>query len=231
MAHRGEMRNMTSGDGATVGCYHVQPQGVARRGGLVLVMEIFGVNDHIKELCDSYAAEGFEVLSPQLYDRVERGFAVGYAPEDIQRGLALRSRNSYDNTVTDVQMCIDELKARGPVVCTGFCYGGSVTWLAAGRCRDLAAAAGFYGGAIKDFLNERPRCPTILHFGEKDASIPLADVERIRGTHPEVTVYVYEGADHGFCSDRRQNYDEAACRLARERTLAHFDTYLHPQGR
>lgn len=221
MSHRGRMIEVTSGDGARIGCYHVEAQG-PRKGGLVLVMEIFGVTDHIKDRCDAFAADGFEVLSPQLYDRIERDFTTGYSQDDIQRALAMRARNSYDNTALDAQACIDMLAPRGKVFCTGYCYGGSVTWVTACRCTGLAAASGYYGGAIKDFLDETPRCPTILHFGEKDPGIPLSDVERIRAAHPEVEVHVYEGADHGFQSDRPTHYRAEAARLARQRTLDLF---------
>ena len=222
MTHRGRMIEVGSGDGARIGCYHVEPPGT-RKAGLVLVMEIFGVTNHIKDLCDAYAAEGYEVLSPQLYDRIERDVTTGYSPEDVQRALAIRARNSYDNTTLDVQACIDVLKARGPVACVGFCYGGSVTWVAACRCSDLACASSYYGAAIKDFLEETPRCPIMLQFGEKDASIPMEVVDRLRAKHPRAIVHVYPGAEHGFQSDRPQHHSAEASRLARERTLAFFD--------
>ena len=221
MALKGNTITLKSGDGAEIDCYHVAAEG-DRRGGLVLIMEIFGVTDHIKELCDGYAAEGYEVLSPAIYDRQVKGFEATYSDEDIKKSLEIRAANSYENTVLDAQMCIDFLKPRGPVYMTGYCYGGSITWVAACRADGLAAAAGYYGGAIKDFIDEKPKCPTILHFGEKDASIPMDDVRRIEQAHPDVAVYVYD-ADHGFNSDRRQHYDAGCAKLARERTIALFE--------
>ncbi len=220
MTLKGSTLTLTSGDGARIDCYHVVPEG-ERKGGLVLIMEIFGVTEHIKEMCDRFAEDGYEVLSPALYDRQQKNYQAGYAPEDIQRSLEMRAANPYDNTVLDVQMCIDALKDKGPVFVTGYCYGGTVAWLAACRCHDLTAAAGYYGGAIKDFIDEQPKCPIILHFGEHDHSIPMTNVAAIRQAHPDVPVYIYD-AGHGFNSDRRADYNEAAAELARKRTLDHF---------
>ena len=220
MTLKGKMIQLKSGDGADIDCYHVEAEGT-RKGGLVLIMEIFGVTNHIKEVCDGYAADGYEVLSPAIYDRIEKGFEATYDQADIQKSLDLRAKNTYENTTLDSQMCIDYLKPKGSVYITGYCYGGTVAWVSACHCTDLAAASGYYGGAIKDFIDEKPTCPTILHFGEKDASIPMDDVRRIEAAHPDVEVYVYD-ADHGFNSDRRQNYDEACAKLAKDRTLAHF---------
>jgi carboxymethylenebutenolidase len=227
MALKGRMTTLKSGDGAAIGCYHVKAQGVpadGKRRGLVLIMEIFGVTRHIKELCDGYAAHGFDVLAPQLYDRQVKDFQSTYSQEDIQKSLEYRAGNSYENTVLDAQMCIDRLRADGceKVFITGYCYGGSVAWLAACRARGLDAASCYYGGAIKNFIDETPICPTICHFGRKDKSIPMDVVERIEKAHPEVKVYVYD-ADHGFNSDRRNNYDRAAAELALKRTLALFN--------
>ena len=221
MSTKGRMISMTMSDGASIGVYHVEPQG-PRRGGLVLVQEIFGVTDHIKEQCDLYAAEGYEVLAPALFDREVPGFQASYSAEDIQEAIKIaRDQHPFDRSVADVQTCIDALKDKGPVFITGYCYGGSVTWAAACRCEGLAAAAGYYGRLIPDMVDETPRCPTILHFGKHDASIPLDGVEKVRAAHPEVQVYLYD-AGHGFNSDRRSDYHEPSARLARERTLALF---------
>lgn len=223
MARKGTEITLTSGDGAEILCYHAKAEGT-RKGGLVLIMEIFGVTAHIKDLCDDYAARGYDVLSPQLYDRQVKDFQATYSQEDIQTSLKLRAENSYENTVLDVQMCIDKLRADGceKVFITGYCYGGTVSWVAACRAKGLDAASCYYGGAIIQFIDESPICPTICHFGEKDHGISMEDVRKIEKAHPEVKVYVYD-ADHGFNSDRRNNYDKAAAELALERTLALFD--------
>jgi carboxymethylenebutenolidase len=221
MTLKGKMETMKMSDGAEVGVYRVQPEG-ARRGGLVLIQEIFGVTEHIMELCDGYAADGYEVLAPALYDREAPGFQAGYTPEDIQKAMKIaRGEHPFDLSVADTQVCIDDLKARGPVFITGYCYGGSVTWAAAGRCEGLNAASGYYGGNIGQMIDLVPKCPTILHFGEKDHGIPMETVEKIKAAHPEVAVYVYP-AGHGFNSDRRTDYDAECARLGKERTLALF---------
>lgn len=220
MAHRGRMQSFTAKDGAAIAYYHVAPEGT-RRGGLVLVQEIFGVTDHIRDLCDEYAADGFEVISPSLFDRAEPGFEATYDPRDIALARQLAGSVDMDLLTSDIQACTDLLSGRGPVFITGYCFGGSVAWLGACRVWGLSAASGYYGRLIVQYIDERPRCPVILHFGERDASIPMADVETIKARHPEVPVHIYD-ADHGFNSDRRDQYDPDCARLARQRTLDLF---------
>jgi carboxymethylenebutenolidase len=221
MTTRGTMIATKMDDGAEIGVYHVQPKG-QRRGGLVLIQEIFGVTDHIKELSDGYADEGYEVLAPALYDRVAPNFQAGYEPDDIARAIKVaRELHAFPQALNDVQTCIDALKAKGPVFITGYCYGGTVTWAMACRSDDLAAASGYYGSQIPQMADQTPRCPTILHFGRHDHGIPMEGVEKVAALHPEVAVNVYE-AGHGFNSDRRTDYDPESAKLARDRTLALF---------
>jgi carboxymethylenebutenolidase len=221
MANRGEMVSMTMSDGATIGVYHARPAG-ERRGGLVLIQEIFGVTEHIREQCDRFADEGYEVLAPALFDREAPGLEASYSEQDVQRAVRLaREAHPFDQSVNDTQTCIDALKGAGPVFITGYCYGGSVTWAAACRCEGLAAASGYYGSLIPRLADERPRCPMILHFGKHDKGIPLEGVEQVRDSHPDVAVYLYD-AGHGFNSDRRADYHPQSADLARTRTLELF---------
>jgi carboxymethylenebutenolidase len=205
-------------DGFAFRTYHVEAEG-ERRGGLVLVQEIFGVTDHIRELCDGYAADGYEVIAPAFYDRLERGFACDYSEASIQRGVQYSQATPWDQVAGDAQAALDALE--GPRFVTGYCWGGAATWLVACRCEGLAAAACFYGRRISELVDETPRCPTILHFGKTDASIPPEKIEEIRERHPDVPIYLYD-AGHGFVSDRRRDYHEDSARLARLRTLALF---------
>ncbi len=222
MAHKGTMTKLKMSDGADIGVYHVEAQG-RRRGGLVLIQEIFGVTDHIKDCCDRFAAEGYEVLAPSLYDREAPGFAVSYSPEDVQKAIRIaRGGHPFELSIADAGTCIDALKGKGPVFITGYCYGGSVTWAAACKCDGLAAASGYYGGNIAQMADWQPKCPTILHFGREDHGIPMEAVQKIEKLHPEVKVYVYDGVGHGFNSDRRSDYNEAAAKLAMQRTLELF---------
>lgn len=213
-------------DGAPFAAYHVPP-GDARRGGLVLVQEIFGLTDGIRDLADSFAAGGLEVIAPALFDRIEPGFQASFAPDDIVRARAASAATDWDKTMGDVQAAIDALAP--PVFVTGFCWGGSVAWLAAGRCTGLAAASGFYGRQIVNFLEETPKCPTILHYGKTDHSIPLADVEKVRAAYPDLPVWLYE-AGHGFMSKERPDYVPDAAHLARLRTLQLFHRAAGQKG-
>jgi carboxymethylenebutenolidase len=219
----GEMIRMTMSDGANIAVYHAQPEG-ERRGGLVLIQEIFGVTDHIRELCDDYAADGYEVLSPALFDREHPGFEAGYSGPEFDRAVELaRKLHPFDLSLADAQTCVDALKSKGPVFMTGYCYGGSVTWALAGKSHDLAAASAYYGSLVPTtYADQAPQCATIAHFGRFDAGIPMEGVEAlIAQEHPTAQIFVYE-ANHGFNSDRRKDYHEDSADLARERTLGLF---------
>jgi carboxymethylenebutenolidase len=215
----GETISLTSRlDGFSFAAYHAKPSD-ARRGGLLLIQEIFGVTDHIRELCDGFAEDGYEVIAPAFYDRLERGFAADYSQDAIQKGVQYSQATPWDQVAADAQAAIEALTP--PVFVTGFCWGGAATWLAACRRDGLSAGASFYGRRISELVGETPRCPIILHFGKKDASIPPERVEEIAQAHPDVPIYRYD-AGHGFVSDRRADYDADSARLARLRTLAFF---------
>ncbi len=219
----GQMIRMTMSDGAEIGVYHADANG-AHRGGLVLVQEIFGVTDHIRELCDEYADDGYEVLAPALYDREHPGFEAGYTGPDFERAVELaRKLHPFELSLKDAQTCIDALKGKGPVFITGYCYGGSVAWAMAGQSDDLAASSAYYGSLVPTmFADQAPKCASIAHFGRFDTGIPMEGVEAlIAKRHPTAEIFVYE-AGHGFNSDRRKDYHEPSADLARERTLALF---------
>jgi carboxymethylenebutenolidase len=217
----GEMIKLKSkSDGFEFGAYHAKPDDV-RRGGLIVVQEIFGVTQGIKDIADGFAADGYEVIAPSMYDRSEPGLQVQVAGADFQKLIGYAGA-SFPHVPGDIQACIDALKP--PVFITGFCYGGTVAWVAAAKCDGLAAAAGFYGGGIAtQFLDLKPKCPVILHFGKKDQHITPDHWEKIREAHPDVPLYLYE-ADHGFFSADRPPtiHDPDSARLARLRTLQLF---------
>jgi carboxymethylenebutenolidase len=218
---RGSMIKMKMNDGVEIGVYHVEPNG-ARRGGLVLIQEIFGVTEHIKSVSDGYADEGYEVLGPSLYDREAPGFQAGYSPEDMQRAVKLaRQDHPFAQSVADACTCVAALKDKGPVFMVGYCYGGSVVWAAACECEGLSAASSFYGSQVPAMADRQPKCPVICHFGKHDHGIPLDGVKKVQAAHPDVPVYIYD-AGHGFNSDRPDHHDEAAATLARQRTLELF---------
>lgn len=221
----GETINLTAEDGHKLSAYHVKPAGTPR-GGLVVVQEIFGVNHHIRNVSDQFAADGYEVIAPALFDRVERGFETGYTQADIERGRMVRGKLQLDDAVADVRAAVKELRKTGRKVgVVGYCFGGTIAWLAATRIDDVSAAVGYYGGGIADTAEEQPNAPVMLHFGETDASIPKEHYEKVRLLHPTIPVHVYP-AGHGFSCDERGSYHEPSARQARERTLEFFRTHV-----
>ncbi|HLI66170.1 MAG TPA: dienelactone hydrolase family protein [Caulobacteraceae bacterium] len=215
----GETVRLTSGvDGFTFDAYRA-PNDDARHGGLVLVQEIFGVTGHIRELCDGFAADGYETLAPAFYDRIEPRFAAGYDADGVGKGRRYSEETPWDQVAGDLAAAVATLKP--PVFVVGYCWGGTAAWLAAARVEGVAAASSFYGRRIPELIDEAPRCPIILHFGKRDPSIPPETVERITNAYPEIPAYVYD-AGHGFVSDRRADYDPDCARLARLRTLQLF---------
>ena len=220
----GEWLRLTMDDGHQLPCYHAVPKG-ERRGGLVLVQEIFGVTEHIRELCEEYAEDGYEVISPALFDRIEPGLELGYTGADWERAVKIaRDEQPIERSLADIATCIDWIHARGgPSFIVGYCYGGSLAWRMAQTHDKLDAASCYYGGLIGSrWADEAPRCATIAHFGRYDTLVDFAPVEKlIEKQHPTAQVFVYE-AGHGFNSDRRKDYHPESAELAKARTLMLF---------
>ena len=217
------MTGLVAADGHRLQAYEAVPVGAAR-GGVVVVQEIFGVNDHIRRVADGYAADGYRVIAPALFDRVRPGIELGYTDADIAEGRKIRGQLTFEQALADVEAARKAL-GDGNIGIVGYCWGGTVTWLAAARLPGFAAAASYYGGGIGQFAVEHPRCPTQCHFGEKDHAIPLTEVAAVRDANPAVEVYTYP-AGHGFNCDARASFDAAAAKLARERTLAFFRKHI-----
>ena len=212
------VRLASAADGFEYEAYRAAP-GEARRGGLVILHAIWGVTPHLRGLADDYAAMGYEVLVPSLFDRFQRGFAdADFDPARMGRQMAFGEQTHWGADVLDaVQAAVDALQP--PVFAMGFCFGGTTARLAAARCTGLAAVAAFYGGQIVDYLAETPQAPTILHLGKSDELIPPTDVEKIRAAHPDLPVYLYD-AGHAFVAPN--GFHEDSARLAKLRTLALF---------
>jgi carboxymethylenebutenolidase len=215
---------LNAADGFVLSAYRADPAGTPR-GGIVVAQEIFGVNSHIRAVADAYAADGYLAIAPALFDRVQRGYESGYSQPEIQAGVGLMQKVSWDDALRDVSAAVEAVRHAGETGIVGYCWGGAVTWLAAARVPGLAAAVPYYGGAIPSLANEQPKCPTMLHFGEKDASLPLAQARAVVDAHPEVTAHFYD-AGHGFNCEQRGSYDKAAATLARERTLEFFRRHV-----
>lgn len=204
--------------------YEALPSG-APRGGLVILHEIFGVNAHIREVCEGYAERGYAAIAPALFDRAERGVELGYDADGIERGRVLRAAIGWEGSLLDVQAAIDRAGTYGPVGIVGYCWGGTLAFLATTRLRGLRCAVGYYGGQTVPFARETPKVPLMLHFGEFDPRIPPEDVEEIRRHNPQIEMH-YFPADHGFNCDHRKEWHEPSAREALRLTLAFLDKHV-----
>jgi carboxymethylenebutenolidase len=216
----GEHVTLRASDGHELDAYVARPAG-APIAGLVVIQEAFGVTSHIRSVTDGWARDGFLAVAPALFDRVERGVELGYSQEDLQKGMALIRGGSPEGRMKDVAAALEyarhESGKKAGII--GYCLGGSVAWLAATRL-DPDAAVGYYGSQIPTYGEEKPKAPTMLHFGADDHHIPRNEVEsKVGAAHPEVPIFFYEGAGHAFNNDDRPSYNAAAAQLARERSL------------
>ena len=219
----GETMQLTAADGHALDAYLARPDGTPS-AGMVVIQEVFGVNSHIRAVTEGYAAEGYLAVAPALFDRVARGVELGYAGEDLTRGRELRAEVGWDRAMEDIAAAMATVAEAGPTGVVGYCWGGSLAYLAACRLGP-AAAVGYYGGQIADFLDETPGSPLLLHFGEKDAFIEPEQVAAVRAAHPDVPVHLYP-AGHGFNCTERGDYHPESARLALERSLAFFAEHL-----
>lgn len=221
----GNKIELVARDGFKLDAYEVKPA-ADPKGAIVVIQEIFGVNSHIREVADGFARAGYVAIAPAIFDRAEKGVELGYEGDDITRGASIaRGKLDMTNTLMDLQAAIDYAGQFGKVGIVGYCFGGLLAWMCAAKAAGLACASGYYGGGIINANDLEPTVPTILHFGNKDAHIPMTDVEQIKTAHPDVAVHIYD-ADHGFNCDHRASYDAAAAELARGRTLALFSEHI-----
>jgi carboxymethylenebutenolidase len=220
------MTRLTATDGHRLDAYEVHPDGAA--ASVVIVQEIFGVNAHIRSVVDRYAGFGYRAIAPALFDRTERGVELGYDDAGRTRGIELAIPLAWEPAMTDVAAAVAHVADTGPVAVIGYCYGGSVAWLAACDL-PVTAAVGYYGGQIHSMVDRHPQVPVQLHFGEHDHGIPLEHVRAIAAAHPDVEVHVYAGAAHGFNCDVRESHDARSAAIALGRTLDFLDRHgVHP---
>lgn len=217
----GSMIELQAADGHKFAAYRAEPAGKPR-GAVVVIQEIFGVNSHIKGVADGYAMDGWLVVAPAMFDRAQPGYDTGYTQPEIQAGIAIMQKLDWKQTLLDVDAAIAEAKKAGKVGIVGYCWGGTVCWVAAARTAGLACSAPYYGGGMPGFIAEKPKVPTMCHFGELDQSPTLEQSRAIAAAHPEITAHFYAGAGHGFNCDQRGSYNAEASKLARERTVEFF---------
>jgi carboxymethylenebutenolidase len=217
---------LTAADQHKLGAYRADPQGAPPKGGMVVIQEIFGVNRHIRAVCDRLAQEGYAAVAPALFDRTVRNFESGYSPAEIEKARTFVAKPDWDAMLRDTDAAIKELKSVGPVGIIGFCMGGTIAFLSACRLSGLSAAIAYYGGRIVAFADEKPKCPTQMHFGEQDHSIPMTDVETIKRKRPDCEIYVYKDAGHGFHCDERGSFHQPSRDLAWQRSMAFLQKHM-----
>ncbi len=220
----GSMIELTASDGHKLGAYKAEPAGKLR-GGIVVVMEIFGVNSHIRSVADGYAADGYLVIAPAMFDRVQRNYECGYTPEEIEVSRGLMQKMNFEDAMKDVAATVKALQSAGKIGIVGYCWGGAVSWKAAADVAGLVCSAPHYGGAIPSLITSQAKCPVQFHWGEKDHSIPLEAAKKVQAAHTQWEHHFYP-AGHGFNCDQRGSYDAVSAKLARERTLAFFRKHV-----
>jgi carboxymethylenebutenolidase len=210
---------LTASDGHKFKAWRAGPSGKPK-AALVVVQEIFGVNNHIRSVTERFAKEGYLAIAPAMFDRYQRDFETGYGPDGMAEALAIVPKIKPGDALKDIAAAHDDVKSVGKTGIVGFCFGGTMSWASACHL-NFDAASCYYGGQISRAMHDKPKCPVIMHFGSKDAHIPMTTVAEIRKAQPNVPVYVYD-ADHGFSCDERASFDEAAHTLAWTRTLKFF---------
>jgi len=220
----GEFSTIMARDGHEFQAWLAAPPG-RPRGAVVLLQEIFGVNGHIRAVAGDFAAQGYTVIAPCLFDRIRRGIELGYSPAQVQEGAGYRAQLKPEITLKDIAAAAAVVRNSGRTATVGYCWGGTLSYLAA--CQLPVSCAVVYYGKVAGYLEQKPRCPVLYHYGAQDPSIPLSDVETTRAAvQPPSSLHVYADAGHGFNCDQRPSYNAPAAALARSRTLEFLDRYL-----
>ena len=220
----GENITIKTADGA-MGGYLAKPAS-GRGPGLVVIQEIFGVNHHIRAMCDRFAGIGYAAIAPAVFDRFVRDFECGYTPDEIANARSYLGNLNFDNMMKDIAAALDNVKGAGPAGIVGYCMGGTASFLASCRVPGFKAAVSYYGGMIGKFADEKPKCPLMMHFGEKDEGIPMATVEDIKKKQPQAETFTYPDAPHGFACDERASFRAEARDIAWKRTTEFFAKHL-----
>ncbi|MFH1346095.1 MAG: dienelactone hydrolase family protein [Pseudomonadota bacterium] len=223
------MIKLTAGDGHTFSAYRADPPG-APKGAVVVLQEAFGVNPHIRRIADAFAAMGYVAIAPSLFDSIRPDVELGYDDAGVAEGIALAQQVSRERAFAEIQATVDSLKSAGKIAVVGYGWGGYLAYAAGNQVTGLACAIGYYGGGIVDDYGAKRKVPTLLHFGENDAQIPLEAMSQFRAFRPDVSVFSYPGASHGFNCDQRDSYQEEAAQKALERTTFWISQYVEGQA-
>jgi carboxymethylenebutenolidase len=222
------MIELTAGDGHTFSAYRADPS-QAPKGAVVVLQEVFGVNPHIKQIADAFAARGYVAIAPSLFDSIKPGVELGYDDASLAEGVSLMKQVDKERALGEIQAAVDAVKSAGKVAVVGYCWGGDLAYAAGNNVSGLACAVGYYGGGIADDHGAKRKIPTLLHFGENDALIPFEAMTQFRAYRPDVSVFSYPGAGHWFNCDQRDSYQEDAARTALDRTLSWISQYVEGQ--
>jgi carboxymethylenebutenolidase len=215
----GETISLTASDGHVLDAYKASPSGAAK-GGVVVIQEIFGINGQIRRTADYFAEQGYVAIAPALFDRVGKDIELGYNETDFGIGRETRGKITDDWIIADIGAAVNEASSAGKVSVIGFCFGGYAAYVAACAVDGVSAAMPFYGGGIAAKLSDMtPKCPTQFHFGDKDAAIPLDDLQKIKDALQDSPLYVYDDSGHGFTCDDRDSYNQGAAERAFVRAL------------
>ena len=220
----GNFIELAAADGHRFAAYRAQPDGTPR-GAVVVAPEIFGINSHIRGVADGFAADGYVAIAPALFDRVRRSYETGYSQDEIQAGIALMQQVGMEQAIMDVAATVEHAHAAGKVGIVGYCWGGTVAWVAAARVPGLACAVPYYGGGVANYAAEQPMCPVMFHFGEQDTHPTPEQARAVAAAHPMAEAHFYP-AGHGFNCDQRGSFDADSSALARRRTLEFLQRHL-----
>lgn len=213
----GNRIELTAADGHKFSAYRAEPAGKPR-GAVIVLMEIFGVNSHIRSVADGYASDGYVAIAPAMFDRAQRDLEIGYTPDDIAHGVGLMKQIKLDDSLKDIGAVMANVASAGKIGILGYCWGGTAAWKAACNLDGLACAAPYYGGGIPGLAGEQPKCPVMFHWGDTDHSIPLDAARAVEAAHKAQAHYFYP-AGHGFNCDQRGSFNADSAKLARSRTL------------
>jgi carboxymethylenebutenolidase len=214
----GKMIELTAADGHKFSAYRAEPAGKPK-GAVIVIMEIFGVNSHIKAVADGYAADGYVAIAPAMFDRWHPGLDVGYTGADLDTARAAMQKAKLDEAIKDVTATLNEVKSAGKVGIVGYCWGGTCAWKSASSVDGLSCAIAYYGGGVPGLIGDKPKVPVMFHWGETDGSIPLEKAKEVAAAHSDQIHYFYPGAGHGFNCDQRASYNADAAKLAKQRSL------------